>query len=376
MPSEPFLTPRLVGGRFEDNEIPLEFLADLSALEKLLKELAKARFLTANPTRKRSPPGFMRNVSLRLAAIEDGSAIPNIVLSVASAAGVLFNTDQQYLFDSRDSLVAGISAAEKGGSVTDYIPEKLLGHFELFGRSLREDEAVEFKDGDKSVRFTQHTRQRLITAKENATYTQPVTVVCAVPEADQEKGTFQLLLEGDQRLVSTEFATYRNEVMKAFFGYDAGQRLRVRGTGRFNGADRLQSIDDISSISIVGPLDILLRLEELRSLRDGWHEGEGMAISPGALAWLSEIFDVVFGDELIPPHLYPTLDGGIRAEWTLGNYDVSCEIDPVNRTAEWHELETNNNAEETKSLNLGAAGDWMWMKVRLTDLGGLIGGEA
>ena len=53
MPSVEFLCPRLIGARFEDGEIPLEFLRDLAALRKLVLDVAKWRFLAANPERAR-----------------------------------------------------------------------------------------------------------------------------------------------------------------------------------------------------------------------------------------------------------------------------------------------------------------------------------
>jgi hypothetical protein len=310
-------------------------------------------------------------VSLRLTSIEDGSTIPVIALSAASAIGFLFGADQQYLEESRDAVVAAIRAAETGGTVTDYIPARLLGYFEVFGRSLKEDEAVEFMSGGQPVRFTQETRKRLLAATEDATFTQPVTIVCAIPGADQEKETFQLLLDSDHRIGSSDFATFRDEIMKAFAGYEAGQKVRVRAIGRYDKEGKLQSFDEISSLNLIGPLDVLLRLQELGSLNDGWYEGEGKAPPMKGLTWLSNVFDVVYGDELRPPHLYPTFEGGIRAEWSLGTNDVSCEIDILKRTAEWHELNVENNAEYEKDLNLGTADDWIWMKDRLAKLGGL-----
>jgi hypothetical protein len=41
MSTEPFLTPRLVGDRFEGHAIPLEVLKDFAVLEEMIVEVAK-----------------------------------------------------------------------------------------------------------------------------------------------------------------------------------------------------------------------------------------------------------------------------------------------------------------------------------------------
>ena len=57
-----FLSPRLVGKRFDQHSIPLEVLKDLSALEELIVEVAKWHYLRANKDRKRIPKGFVDQV--------------------------------------------------------------------------------------------------------------------------------------------------------------------------------------------------------------------------------------------------------------------------------------------------------------------------
>ncbi|MXY47133.1 MAG: hypothetical protein F4Y44_09140, partial [Chloroflexi bacterium] len=70
MPSKEFLRPRLQGRRFDDGGIPLEFLSDLAALQEMVLEVAKWRFLERNPERQRSPRGFTKDVHLKLTGLE------------------------------------------------------------------------------------------------------------------------------------------------------------------------------------------------------------------------------------------------------------------------------------------------------------------
>ncbi|MFK7818241.1 MAG: hypothetical protein AB8G99_05965, partial [Planctomycetaceae bacterium] len=118
----PFLSPHLVGKRFDGHSIPLEVLRDLSVFHDMILEVAKWHYLEDNPERKRSPRGFTEGVSLQLTDIGDGSAVANIALVVTSAAATLFPPEnQQYYERARESIVAAIAAAEANASITDHL---------------------------------------------------------------------------------------------------------------------------------------------------------------------------------------------------------------------------------------------------------------
>ena len=50
-----FLTPRLVGKRFEGHAIPFEVLKNMAVLEDLVIEAAKWKYMQAHPDRQRDP---------------------------------------------------------------------------------------------------------------------------------------------------------------------------------------------------------------------------------------------------------------------------------------------------------------------------------
>ena len=81
MSAQPFMRLRLVGKRYDDHSIPLEFLRDVAVLEEMVVEVAKSKFLADHPNRQRSPRGFTRNIHLMLAAIDPGSATLDIRLA-------------------------------------------------------------------------------------------------------------------------------------------------------------------------------------------------------------------------------------------------------------------------------------------------------
>ncbi|MBI3467694.1 MAG: hypothetical protein HY000_32195 [Planctomycetes bacterium] len=118
-------------------------------------------------------------------------------------------------------------------------------------------------------------------------------------------------------------------------------------------------------------LDVEQRLGELRQLTDGWFDGkEGKALPSDGLDWFAQAFAVNYSERFVLPHLYPTVDGGIRAEWTFGPNELSLEIDLVSHDAQWHELNVKTDAEHARSLDLDVAESWKWIMKRLEVLGG------
>ena len=373
MPSSPFLKPRLVGGRFESHDIPLEFLRDWAVFEELVLEVAKWRFFEANPGRQRSPRGFFQGVSLRLSTVEEGSAIPVIVLSIASSvAPMLFGSDVQgYLEESREAIVSAINAAELNKSAADHLPENCLGYFQVFGRSLRDGEAIEFDTGTNSARLTTESRRRLLAAAKDAIVTDRMVIVGTIPEADQEKGTFNIQLADESRFPCKELVRHQKEILEAFNGYKAGVRVRLRGVARYTAGGEFQGVDEVTSASIVDPLDVLSRIEELGQLKDGWFDGQGKAPPPNGLSWFAGVFDDTYSERLALPHVYPTVAGGLRGEWSVGSREISLEVDLKGRTGEWHELDVNTDEENGRSLSLDLPAHWKWMMERLGELGAL-----
>ncbi len=105
------------------------------------------------------------------------------------------------------------------------------------------------------------------------------------------------------------------------------------------------------------PLDVATQLTDLARLEDGWLDGEGRAPDRVALAWLAERFERCWPHDLPPPYLYPTVEGGVQAEWSIAPYEISLEIDLSARTGEWHALNLETGTEETRTCDLAGDGD-------------------
>jgi len=367
-----FLRPRLTGPRFEGRAVPLEVLRDLAVLEEMLVEVAKLEFLKQHPERKRSPRGFMEGMDLKLTGMEDGSAV--LVISLCLAAATLFPPENQACLErAREAVVGAIGAAEQNQRITDHLPERALYYFDRMGRSLREGEAIEFSTAEHPgpARLTKETRRKLILASsEMSVVTEETAIRGRVPEADQERRTIQIQLVDGRRIAAPLPPQHSETVLAVFNGYTTGMTALFQGIGRFDRNERMIDLDAIEHVTILDPLDIRARLDELELLRPGWYEGGGVQLSAVGLAWLVEAFDTKYPDRLPLPFLYPTVEGGIQAEWTLGTAEISLAIDLETHRGHWHLLDVAGGAQETRDLDFDDADTWGWLVERIGQLPG------
>ena len=118
-------------------------------------------------------------------------------------------------------------------------------------------------------------------------------------------------------------------------------------------------------VVVLDHLGVPEQLGDLRSMEDGWLDGEGRAPAPNLIDWLLQGFENHYPDEAESPYLYPTVEGGVQAEWSVGGHEVSLRFHPDNRTAEWHNLALDTDQEETRELDLAEGRDWEWLAARV-----------
>ena len=374
MSSQEFLRPRLRGARFDGTEIPLEVLRDLAVLEEMLIEVAKWRFLQEHSDRQRSPRRFSEDVELRLTAVDDGSAVPVLALSISSTGLPGLERNLTYYEQAREAIVSAIGAAEKNRTVTEYLPERALSYFDRLGRSLREGESIEFTTVDHPgpARLNRETRRKLVLASPGVQeLTEEVAKRGMIPEVDQAAMSFQVQLYDGRRIRAPLAEQHLEVVLVAFNGYRDGVRVLLQGIGRHDRQGRLQGFESVEHITPLDPLDVAGRLDEFRNLQDGWLDGHGRAPGQAGLDWLTAIFDQHFPDDLQLPYLYPTPEGGIQAEWSLPPYEISVEINLADHRAAWHRLNLATDEEETRILALDASAEWGWLSDSLRQLPGV-----
>ena len=110
-------------------------------------------------------------------------------------------------------------------------------------------------------------------------------------------------------------------------------------------------------VDLLDPLDVPARLDELRAMQDGWLDGAGKAPSHAGLDWLADAFARHYPDDAPLPYAYPTPEGGVQFEWTLGVHDISLEVNLNDRTAIWHRLDLSDVSDEGQEQELNLTND-------------------
>ncbi|MEK6261885.1 MAG: hypothetical protein AABP62_25075 [Planctomycetota bacterium] len=104
--------------------------------------------------------------------------------------------------------------------------------------------------------------------------------------------------------------------------------------------------------------DVRARLEEIRHLRDGWMDGKGVAPSNAGVNWFTKTFEAHYSVDLPQPFIYPTVEGGLQLEWSLGEHELSLEVDLTHHTGDWHRLHLRTQQDDTRTINLGVDAEW------------------
>ena len=360
-----FLKPRLDGKRFDEHTLPLEILKDFTALEEMIVEVAKWKFRQAHPNSKRIQRNFSKGLELHLAQVEEGSSLAAIVLMFSG----LFPTENAvYLEQARAEIIDSISQVEQGR--LPGLPAHLLSYFDRFGRGLREGESMAFvREGGAKVTLTPDVRKRLIKSAKVDVWTEEVALRGRISEADQSRQSFELELRDGTKLPAPLADQHLDTVLEAFKNYRHGDHVLIQGIVKKDRLDRLKAFESVEHISPLDSLDITLRLEELAELKDGWLDGKGHVPAPEKLHWLANTFDNHFGADLSLPHLYPTPEGGIQAEWSLGNWEATLEINLDTQAGEYQAVNLVGNQVQEHDLLLSGEEGWKQLNDLLTKIG-------
>ena len=351
-----FLRPRLVGRRFDEHSLPLDILKDFAALEAMVIEVAKFQYRTANPNRERVPRGFTKGLELHLTAVEEGSAIPVIALTFAS----LFpSADAEYFEQAKNLIIETIAAADE--EQQPLLPPELLRYFDRFGRGLHEGEAMEFvRKNGRLASLTPATREYLLRASQAEQWTEEATLKGRIPEVDQADHTFELELRSGAKLKAPLLEPHIKTVLETSVGYRSGSLVSVKGVIQRDRADRPRVFESVEHITQLDPLDIETRIEDLAQIQPGWLDGKGHALDRFGLQRLAQAFDEHFAPDLPLPYLYPTAEGGVQAEWTIGDWEASLEIALPNLKADYQAVNLTTGKGHDLVLNLAADDPGGW----------------
>lgn len=381
-PINDFITPCLVGKRFQTHAIPFETLKNLAVLEDLVIEAAKWEFLKTNSDRQRVPRGFTEGVTLQLTEIREGSTIPVIMLTLMNRTPLIPDEGSylRYYESGRDAIFATISSADDQSDThlksVDVLPVNLLGYFDQLGRDLREGEALVLNPRDETnlARLTKASRRKILLRSDKIQeLTEEVTLRGTVPEMDQEKMSIEFQTISGPR-IKVDFAQqHLDSLLLAFNRFRENQKILIRGVGRFSRNEKLLGLNMLEYVAMLDDMDPGARLDEFKSLRNGWLDGKGIAPDHKKLDWLAEAFQSNYPDELPLPYLYPTAEGGVQAEWSAGGWEITLDVDFAELQGTWHALEITTEREQEKILDLNEFDSWNWIA---SEINKLMGGTA
>jgi hypothetical protein len=83
-----------------------------------------------------------------------------------------------------------------------------------------------------------------------------------------------------------------------------------------------------------------------------------VAANKDALPKLARLFDTSFDSDLPLPFLYPTPEGGLQAEWNLGDWSVTLEIELEHFGTAFHALDLKTGVYDELTLSLDSPAEW------------------
>lgn len=360
--SNVFFQPRLTGKRFDSHTLPVELLSDFAALEELIIELAKQKYLEAHPDRQRVPRGFSDGISLNLATINEGSIIPGFVLTSILTASSLFAASEPtltYFEQAKETVIHCISNAENNLGIE--LAPRFISYFNRIGKNLLEDEAIEFNPAstsNKAVLNKQTRRKILLSADQNAEYLDNTSLVARISEMDKSKQTFTLENQTLKIPAVRIPSEHKDLIYQAFNEFEQGNYVRLKGIAKFNASNKIVMVETIEHMDILDAGDLEVRLEQISALKAGWYNGSGSAYNKNQLQAFLVLFNNNYSDDLPNPTTYPTVNGEIQLEWTNDSLDVSLTINLEDLSGSFHALKFSDQSETEKTYDLNLATAW------------------
>lgn len=362
--ADAFARFRFAGGRFDSHTIPLEVLPDLAAYRKLVVEVAKMIFRRRVGERVRVPKGFEDSFQIGLARIEGGrSAVaymprfcpvgappPQQSLNFAANQPSFSQPKYPDFDDARAYIDDLIDSVGSTGSVPQDFPVELAGFFNSFGQSLDENEFIELGfGGAKPVRYDTLIRKKIVLSRET-TYENAVDAQFVLNGGVVAQGAIHVL---DVNGVSFDFQPSTEFEFKKAYNR-ASENVRLVGTGLYDKNERLRRLLSINVVYSEGgaiqPFES--RLEEIRVTPAGWYDDENPAPSKSAIEAMRSLLSDISMQPVPLPHLYPLPNGGIAAEWTIGAWEASAEVDETGSQVTLNAVNTDTVEEVDKVIDL------------------------
>ncbi|MFJ9088712.1 hypothetical protein ACIRL3_40520 [Streptomyces sp. NPDC102384] len=248
--------------------------------------------------------------------------------------------DAEALFDDRDAgifeearmiIQDALRAIQDGQGIPRTFPPHALREFSRFGRSLRDDELIEFDSGTSSaVIYSQHVRRQIQEQARLDRFEIETLVYGQVVGVSADKGTFEFRLTRSEKVVPGRFSS--DDIVADLKQYldlsTMAPTVSINAVAIQSMSEEIIEIQDVLSIEPVLPPEWSERLTELHDLEAGWLDGVGRQVSRKVLREVESLLLEFLDEQIKRPYIYPTEDGGVQLEWPYSTGEVTLTITP------------------------------------------------
>ena len=366
MSESEFLQLHLSGDRFAEGAIPCSLLQELLNLEGIILSAAKDSFLAEHPDRKNLPKNFLADLELNLTGVERGSIKLGFDYRLKEGQQSLSGVEKpnSVWLEKAKNVICNAVDASSDGSTRISAPDNILSYLGKMADYLTEDECIFFDTSSRPTpaKLMNKSKERLIQAiSQGRTVRDEINLRGAIYEVNQEKMTFELRSLKQQRITGSFGEKYLQDIISAFNEYKDGGKVLIHGSGEHKPEQQIATLDTIYDITELNPLDVPFQLGNLRNMQNGWLDGDGIAPLKEGLDWLADQFDANFPNNLLLPHVFPTLEGGVEMEWSHGRNAIFLEIDLVSHKGDWLWFKRDSDESYEKELDLNDFDSWKWL---------------
>jgi hypothetical protein len=331
-----FIEARFVGERFAGGKLPLSVVGELEALNKLLFELARERYLSDHPDRKRLPRGFRATTALQISAVANGSAIVTLERPTVDSGASDVTAD--HFEKASEVLLRAISAAGSELDLPSEFPTWARARCNMIGRSLAPDEHLLLTSTRSrfQARYDRKVRKALV--GEANEFEDDFSVVGSVHAFDADALSFGVTSADGP--VNGNYVPQLDEDLRTALAagkpggryLDGNAPFHISGTARFKRSSmvtfRAESIERVDfEQGVVSFGEIVKRVVQITALDAGWLHGEGEPVtSEIAERFLTVVAQLAYRGRP-SPSVFPTAEGGLRAEWSGDGTEYLWELE-------------------------------------------------
>ena len=247
----PITIQKFNGERFKDHGLDLDVLPELIAYKTLLIETAKALWRVNNPGRERRKKNFDDIFKLKFYRLESGSvAVP--IEREYQVQEDLFPSKRQP--DELDEAVALVDEAMRA-AIEDRLlpagfPKNVIPLFDDLGKTLREDENLEFSParGGAKIIYTTAIRDRLLKRSPNE-YSDQINIQGEIRSASIDGNRFTVR-QDDGTKVEGRFQPEQEVIITDALREHDACRVEIHGIGLFGADGILKRVDPVDQLVV------------------------------------------------------------------------------------------------------------------------------